>query len=156
MMMSATLEPAATFDVEAQEEALLAFLDTLPEAHQVTVRTLAHAWQGGGGVFQVGQWSIRLLVPEHAGQAGFTAGNLHRPRGEDDIPRLELCRIILENHGVDADQWLHWTDEFAELQHHGFDHEDRFPTVPISADLTDTEAARLALGLRDLARICLD
>lgn len=137
---------------DPDELALQAFLANLPEDGAVTGRTLAHGWQAGGGGLQVGQWAIRLLGPTGEGGAPFTAGTIHRPNG-DVQPRLELCRVILQNHGIGEDAWTHWSDEAADLAHHGFAATDKFPTVSLG-NLTPPEAVRLALGLRDLARMC--
>lgn len=141
---------------DPEEKALAAFLETLPSDRAVTVRTLAHAWQGGGGTLQVGQWAIRLLAAAGDGpNAGtFTAGTLHRPRDPDGTPRLELCRVILHNNGVPEAAWTHWSDEFADLAPRGFDPTAKFPTLPLDDALTPTDTARLAVGLRDLALLC--
>lgn len=119
------------------------FVAALPEAQATTLRTLAHAWEGGGGRLAVGTVAIRLQFgPE---ETPHTAGTLF---AKDT--RLELARIILEHHGLDADAWTHWSDEFADLAHHGFDASSKFPTLPLQ-HITATELARLVTGLRDLA-----
>lgn len=135
---------------EDAEKALAEFLAALPEASALTVRTLAHAWAGGGGELQVGHLAIRLLGGR---AAAFTAGTVHAPRGGQTAPVLELCRVLLESHGVPHDAWVHWSDGLAELQHHGFDPAARFPTLPLSPKVTAAEVARLATGLRDLAQM---
>ncbi len=125
------------------EEELAGFVDGLPGG--VNVRSLAHAWMSGGGDATVGKLTIRLLGK---GDAPFTAGTIHAPRGDSEHASLELSRVLLEQHGVD---WLHWSDEFADLAHHGFDPSARFPRVVLDDRITPAEMARLVVGLRDLA-----
>lgn len=144
--MTAPTTPSAT-----TEEALATFLDGLPEASALTTRTLAHAWVHGGGDLHVGRVAVRMTTgsAEHP----FTAATLHAPRGPETFPRLELCRAILESHGVSHDDWVHWSDEFADLAHHGFDPGAKFPALTLHPDVSPAEVARLATGLRDLARM---
>lgn len=136
---ASTMSP--TLAAPETEAALTTFLETVPSPDALPLRTLAHAWTGGGGALAVGKVAVRLLGD------GFTAGTLH---ARDGPARLELCRVLLEKHGVDADQWTHWSDEFADLAHHGFDHRAKYPSLPI-AHLSPAELARLVSGLRDLA-----
>lgn len=143
---------ATTTLSDATEEALAAFLDALPDDTAVTARTLAHAWAGGDGALQVGKVAVRMTQTGHDGRP-FTAATLHAPRGEESYPRLELCRAILESHGVPHDDWVHWSDEFADLAHHGFDPAAKFPSLLLVPEVTPAEVARLATGLRDLARM---
>jgi hypothetical protein len=131
------------------EDQLAGFLTSLPEAEAITARTLAHAWASGGGRLQVGRLSVRLT----SGDPGFTAGTLYAPHGAHVAPRLELCRVVLESRGVPHDAWVHWSDEFADLAHHGFDPAERFPALVLRSDVSPPEVARLAMGLRDLARM---
>lgn len=130
--------------------ALAAFLEAMPEAAAVQARSLAHAWLGGGAELAVGQHAVRLTAGQDPER--FTAATLHGPRG-DAPARLELCRVILEKHGVDGDAFMHWSDEFADLAHHGFDPAQKYPEVPLGPGLTDAELARLVTGLRDLAQM---
>lgn len=131
----------------AIEDELAGFVDALPGGSGVNVRSVVHAWMSGGGSAQVGKITIRLLS---GGDAPFTAGTIHAPRGESAHPALELSRVLLEQHGVD---WLHWSDEFADLAHHGFDAAAKFPTVAFDERLTASEVARLVSGVRDLAKM---
>jgi hypothetical protein len=131
------------------EDQLAEFLTGLPEAEAITARTLAHAWASGDGRLQVGRLSVRLI----AGDPPFTAGTLYAPHGDHATPRLELCRVVLESRGVPHDDWVHWSDEFADLAHHGFDPATRFPSLVLRSDVSAPEVARLAMGLRDLARM---
>ncbi len=124
------------------EEALEEFSASLGAAG-VNVRSIAHAWQSGGGRLAVGKLTIRLL----GGDPAFTAGTIHAPRG-DGHPDLELSRVLLEQHGVD---WTHWSDEFADLGHHGFDQSARFPRIAFDDAVSPGEIARLVTGVRDLA-----
>lgn len=130
-------------------DALGAFLDPLPEQEGTTLRSLARAWEGGGGRLAVGTVATRLQFgPEEAAHTGATLFI-----GRDGAgARLELARIILEHHGLDADGWTHWSDEFADLAHHGFDATAKYPTLPLQ-HVTATELARLVTGLRDLAKL---
>jgi hypothetical protein len=131
------------------ETALQAFLEPQPEHDGLGLRTLAHAWTSGGGQLQVGSLTVRLLA--NAGTENYTAGTLHPARGEKPA-RLELCRVLLEKHGVGEDRWTYWCDEFADLKAHGFQPTAKFPAADI-AQLTPTELVRLVMGLRDLARM---
>ncbi len=126
------------------EEELVGFIETLPAPSQVNVRSMVHAWQSGGGSIAVGKLTVRLL----AGDPSFTAGTIHAPRGETTDADLEISRVLLEQHGVD---WVHWSDEFADLAHHGFNQAARFPTIQFDAAVSPGEVARLVTGLRDLA-----
>lgn len=129
------------------EDDLATFVDALPGDSGVNVRSVVHAWMSGGGGAHVGKITIRLLS---AGDTPFTAGTIHSPRGEEPYPSLELSRVLLEQHGVD---WLHWSDEFADLRHHGFDAAAKFPAVAFDDQLTSGEMARLVSGIRDLAKM---
>jgi len=131
----------------AIEDRLTAFVDALPEDTGINARSVVHAWMSGGGDAQVGRLTIRLLSGR---DPPFTAGTIHAPRGDAVHPRLELSRVLLEQHGVD---WLHWSDEFADLKHHGFDAGAKFPTVTFDERLTAAEVARLVTGVRDLAKM---
>lgn len=131
---------------DGAEEALQAFLAAQQDPAAVRLRTLAHAWTGGGGSLQVGRHAVRLIGRDAAGR-DFTAGTLHAAP-----PRLELARVLLGTHGVAADAWLHWSDELVDLRRHGFDAGAKFPSVALDT-VTDVEIARLAIGLRDLARL---
>jgi hypothetical protein len=131
--------PAAT------EAALAAWLERLPGRTGVTVRTLVHAWASGGGSVQVGAVAIRLLARDAT-----TAAVVRAPRG-DAAPVLEFARVLLESHGVPHEAWVHWSDGFAALAHHGLDPAAKFPKLGLDADVSDAEVARLAAGLRDLA-----
>ncbi|MES2155014.1 MAG: hypothetical protein V4510_07750 [bacterium] len=128
------------------ETALLGFLQGLDPPVALPVRTIAHAWQGGGGNLAVGRLAIRLVAVDAQGRP-FTAGTLHAGAS----PRLELARVLLHAHGVSAASWTAWCDERPELPDAGFDPQAKFPRVELSS-LADTALARLALGARDLAR----
>ncbi len=126
--------------------AMPGFLAAFPEPLDVTARTLANAWSGGGGRLAVGSIATRLI----AGDPSFTAGTIVAPKG--DAPgHLEFSRVILERHGVGSDAWVHWSDEFADLAHHGFDQGAKYPRIPITNELSPAELVRLVQGLRDLA-----
>lgn len=130
----------------ASEVALRTFLQGLDQPIQLPIRTLAHAWQGGGGAIAVGRLTVRLVAVDAKGRP-FTAGTLHGGAG----PRLELARVLLDAHGVTHEVWTQWCDERPELRDAGFDPMGRFPRVNLDA-VSETDVARLALGLRDLAR----
>lgn len=129
---------------------LQAFLAPLEPAAALRLRTLAHAWQAAGGTLFVGRVSIRLLAPDGAGR-GFTAATLHQAHGTPPRPTLELGRVLLQAHGVTSAAWSDWCDERPELRTLGFDPEAKFPVVRLDA-ASDAALARLASGLRDLAR----
>lgn len=130
-----------------QPAPLAAFLGALPEPLRLAARTLAHAWEGGGGQLQVGQHVARLTGP---GDVPFTAAALHAAgRGP---ARLEFCRVILQSHGLPGAAWTHWSDDLADLQPLGFDPAAKFPALPLER-LGPAELARLAVALRDLARM---
>lgn len=137
----------ATTLISDREAALAAFLENMPEDAVLPARTLAHAWVSGGGGLSVGTAAVRLV----AGEPRFTAGTLHAPRAGRP-PRLELCRVILEKHGVPEAAWSHWSDDFVDLAPLGFDRNARFPRLELGG-LGTPETARLATGLRDLARM---
>jgi hypothetical protein len=123
---------------------LAQFLQGLPSGVALTARSLAHAWEGGGGSLQVGRVAVRL-VWEAKGQR-FTAGTiLATPHV------LELARATLRNQGHSDTEWRNWCDEQAELRDHGFDAEAKFPRIQLDG-LPAPVLARLATGLRDLAR----
>ncbi len=128
------------------EAALADFLASQPADAGLQMRSLTHAWTLGGGTFTVGKLAIRLL--DKAG--AFTAGTLYAERGGHPA-RLELGRVLLEKHGVTAERWTNWTDEFADLAHHGFEAGSKYPTLPLGPKLTPGELARLVSGMRDLA-----
>ena len=128
----------------ATEAELATFLEPLGDG-ALPARSLVHAWQSGGGDVQIGSVATRL-VGHHDGGT-FTAATLHARDAS-----LELCRVILERHGIAAAAWTHWSDEFADLAHHGFDARAKYPSIPL-APLTEAELARLVTGLRDLARL---
>lgn len=134
----------------ADEEALRAFVRTLPADVAPRARALAHAWTAAGGALHVGKVTVRLLATPPTGRP-FTAGTLHATH-PDHGACLELGRVLLLNHGVSAQDWSAWCDELAELAGHGFGRTDKFPTLPLHG-LPDPVAARLAQGLRDLGRL---
>lgn len=135
--------------VETKEPGLQEFLATIPPEAALRIRTLAHAWEGGGGRLFVGRFTVRLLAVDGAGRA-YTAGNLHRAHGDPPRPTLELGRTLLQLHGVTPTAWTEWCDERPDLPAHGFDAQAKFPLVRLDG-ITDATLARLALGLRDLA-----
>ncbi len=135
----------STVTTEDAEAALTAFVSKLPDPVGLQIRTLAHAWTLGGGAFTVGKVSIRLT-----GGEGFTAGTLHSAQNAQPA-RFELCRVILEKHGVSHEQWTYWADEFADLAHHGWQATAKYPVLPLGDHVTPGELARLVSGLRDLA-----
>ena len=138
--------------VQAPADAeLQAFLANCPAEAALRLRTLAHAWQGGGGRLFVGRLAIRCLAADAAGR-GFTAATLHTAHGEPPGPTLELGRVLLQVHGVAAADWTAWCDERPDLSALGFDGEAKFPVVRLDA-IPDATLARLALGVRDLARL---
>lgn len=132
------------------EDALAAFLADLPDDDALQARTLAHAWTSGGGDLAIGKVAVRLTASPDG--TPFTAGTIHAPRGETPA-RLELSRVLLEKHSVDADGFTHWSDEFADLAHHGFDPSQKFPALHLGEHVSPTELARLVTGLRDLAKM---
>ncbi len=129
-----------------QEDALATFIAGFDDC-AVTARTLAHAWTGGSGDLVVGSRATRLVV----GNPQFTAGTIYAPSGGPG--RLELSRVLMERHGLGNDQWTHWSDEFADLGHLGFDQGAKYPSLPITPDITPAELVRLVQGLRDLAKM---
>jgi len=137
--------------IQAKDPGLQEFLASLPPQDALRIRTLAHAWEGGGGRLFVGRFAIRLLAADGAGR-GFTAGNLHRAHGDPPRPTLELGRILLQLHGVSPSAWTEWCDERPDLPAAGFDPQAKFPVVRLDG-ITDATLARLAVGLRDLARL---
>ncbi len=143
---SATGMTPSTVTTPDAEAALTAFASAMPAEEGLQLRTLAHAWTLGGGTFSVGKVAVRLV----GGKDGFTAGTLYAARGEQPA-RLELCRVLLEKHGVPDDKWGYWVDEFADLGHHGFVATAKYPALSLGPHVTATELARLVSGLRDLA-----
>jgi hypothetical protein len=136
----------------SDEEALQAFLRTLPAEVAPRLRALAHAWTAAGGQLQVGRMTIRLVATA-ANEQAFTAGTLHASHNaHDGAPTLELCRVLLANHGLSPEDWTAWSDEMAELQAYGFVASSKFPTVNLAA-LPETSTLRLSQGLRDLGRL---
>jgi hypothetical protein len=132
------------------ETALKAFLQTMPGPAALNIRTLAHAWEMGGGQLHVGARTVRLLARD-ARQRPFTAGTLHAGLGTPAEPVLELSRVILQAHGVGAAAWADWCDERPDLAAFGFDGQDKFPQVRLGL-IGEAAMTRLTLGLRDLAR----
>ncbi|MCA1818452.1 MAG: hypothetical protein ABR562_03825 [Thermoplasmatota archaeon] len=137
--------------LQAPDNSLQPFLSSLAPDAGLRLRTLAHAWQGGGGGLYVGRLALRLLAPDGTGRT-FTAGTLHVAHGEPPKPSLELGRILLQSHGIGAAAWREWCDERPDLRVHGFDGDAKFPVVRLDS-LPDAALARLASGLRDLARL---
>lgn len=135
------------------EEALNGFLEDLPQDLALHVRSLAHAWASGDGRLQVGRLAIRLLAGT---EPTYTCCVIHAPRGDQPMPSLEFARVLMEKHGIDHDRWVHWSDEFADLAHRGLDPTAKFPTVRLGRDIQPGEIARLATGLRDLAKMAGD
>lgn len=140
----------ATNVATVPDPALQALLAPLDPPVAVRLRTLANAWQAGGGALLVGRVAIRLLAPGSDGRP-FTAGTIH-PGHDAVAPRLELARVLLQNHGVGEQAWSDWCDERPELRSLGFSRTVKFPAVTLDA-IPDAVLARLALGLRDLARM---
>lgn len=142
------------------ETALRSFLSTLPEPSGLPVRTLAHAWQAAGGGVQVGRVAVRLGVRGVDGRS-FTAATLQAPGAERSGLRpgmarngaaLEVARVLLSNHGVSAADWRAWCDNLADLELRGFETEAKYPAIELD-HLPETDVARLAQSLRDLARL---
>ena len=133
-------------DESPAEAALQTFLSGMEPGAALPLRTLAHAWQGGGGQLAVGRLAIRLVAVDAKGRP-FTAGTLHAA----GAPRLELARVLLDAHGVAPDNWTAWCDERPELRDAGFDPQARFPRIHLDA-IGEGALARLAMGTRDLAR----
>jgi hypothetical protein len=131
---------------QADEAALHAFLATLPGDAALNGRTLAHAWTAAGGTLQVGKLTTRFVAM--ANGKPYTAATLHAA----ETPRLELARILLQNHGLTETDWTSWCDERAELSAHGFDPAAKYPALPLS-NLPPATLARRTLGLRDLCRL---
>lgn len=143
-----------------EEDALQAFLASLPPTNAIAVRTLAHAWQAAGGHLQVGRITIRLTTTGSNGRQ-FTAATLHatgppdRPErrpAERPGPWLEIGRVLLVNHGIAAGDWTAWSDDLADLQLHGFEAANKYPSLSLD-QLPETHVARLAQALRDLGRL---
>jgi hypothetical protein len=130
-----------------QEPELQAFLATRDPTLGLRLRTLAHAWTTAGGSLLIGRHAVRLVGKGAAGNT-FTAGTL---RDRDGHAELELSRVLLQGNGVSLEAWQAWCDERADLRTHGFAPTAKFPTVRLDA-LPDGALARLAVGLRDLAR----
>lgn len=137
-----TLEDPAT---------LQGFLDRLPHDARLPARTVVHAWMHAGGQVRIGRVAVRLLGQD-AGATPFTAGTVHAPT-DGRAPFLELCRVILQGHGVGEAEFTHWADELAHLQHLGFEPTAKFPAVPLDGRLVAADMASLAGALRDLARM---
>lgn len=133
--------------MQRADDGLAQFLAAFPDPVGITARTLAHAWTGGGGDLVIGSKATRLVV----GDPAFTAGTIVAPGA--GAGHLELSRILLERHGLSNDAWQHWSDEFADLAHRGFDPNAKYPRLPITDDLSPAELVRLVQGLRDLARM---
>jgi hypothetical protein len=133
-----------------QPHPLQAFLAECPPEAALRLRTLAHAWEGGGGQLHVGRLAVRLLASDGRGHS-FTAATLHRRHGEHGAA-LELGRVLLQAHGLAGQAWTAWCDELADLRAYGFDPDAKFPVVRVT-ELPDASLARLALGVRDLARL---
>jgi len=129
------------------EARLQAFLERLPEGSRLPARTVAHAWAHGGGRLRTGRVAVRLTGGE---ALAFTAATIHAP-SRQERPYLEVCRVILQNHGVAPAGFRHWADELADLQELGFDPQAKFPTVPLDDALDPPRLARLAGAVRDLA-----
>ena len=139
-----------TVQTPSPDGSLQAFLANADPQAALRLRTLANAWQGGGGHLFVGKIAIRLLGADAQGR-GFTAGTLHHAHGEPPGPNMELGRVLLQAHGVTPAIWTEWCDERPELRPLGFDRNAKFPMVRLDA-MPDADLARLASGLRDLAR----
>jgi hypothetical protein len=127
------------------ERALQEHIANLPEQQALAVRTISHAWTGGGGSILVGRVAIRLTST--SGNQTYTAATIRSDRAE-----LEIARVLLEGHGVTSEDWLHWSDDLAELRPHGFDPAAKYPTIRY-ATLSDINLARLVGAVRDLARL---
>ncbi|MEA3203979.1 MAG: hypothetical protein QOI63_1659 [Thermoplasmata archaeon] len=141
--------PPTAAALAPQEPELQAFLAGLEPATALRVRTLAHAWALAGGSLAIGRLSIRLLGAGADPAHPYTAATLHARAG---TAALELSRVLLHAHGVGPEVWQEWCDERAELRAHGFVPQAKFPAVRLDG-LGDPAIVRLALGLRDLARM---
>lgn len=117
------------------------FIASLPEAHQTTVKTLIGGWTAGGGDIDVGKVSLRLRAKY--GTQHITAGTITNKEPH----QLELCRVVLENHGMTNDEWIHWSDDLADIPE--FDASAKYPVIPLNQPLP--EVLRIAQDLRDLA-----
>lgn len=144
----------------SDENALRSFLANLPETSGLPVRTLAHAWQAAGGGMQVGRVTVRLGVRAVDGRS-FTAATLHAPGAERSGIRaglarsgaaFEVARVLLTNHGVSPADWRAWCDNLADLELRGFEADAKYPAIELD-DLPETDVARLAQAVRDLARL---
>lgn len=129
------------------EEALQAWLAAFEPAVAIQVRSLAHAWAGGGGRLEIGKLAVRLLPPSP--DAAYTVGFLHAATARGPS-RLELCRVLVARHTGD-DAWVHWSDELVDLAAHSFDPAAKYPEIPLAEPLPPAALARLVVGLRDLA-----
>lgn len=136
-----------TASVATAESDLQAFLAGLDAPTAVRVRTLAHAWTIAGGGLAVGRLSVRLTAGDPAHP--YTAATLH---ARANTSALELSRVLLGTHGVTSEAWQEWCDERPELRGHGFEPNAKFPAIRLDG-LGDAAVVRLALGLRDLARL---
>ncbi|MHB8633162.1 MAG: hypothetical protein ACYDBQ_04215 [Thermoplasmatota archaeon] len=136
------MSPETTLAPDAD---LAGFLAGVAAHERPAMRSLALAWQAAGGQIHLGRHVVRLLA-NHAGRL-FTAGTLHAQPA-----RLELAHALLATHGLDAPRWQAWNDERPELATHGFDAAAKFPSVEL-ARLPEGARMRLALGLRDLAKL---
>lgn len=132
--------------IVAPEPELQAFLASRDPTLALRLRTLAHAWATAGGTLLVGRHAVRLV--SQGRNAPYTAGTL---RVRDGHAELELSRVLLQGNGVSLEAWQAWCDERPDLRAHGFAPSAKFPTVRLDA-LPDGALARLAVGLRDLAR----
>ena|SRR5688572_2946453 len=134
-----------TLVADDAERALREHVAALPPERALAVRSLSHAWMGGGGTIAVGRLAVRLTASR--GGAPFTAATLRTDRGE-----LEIGRAVVQAHGVSPEEWLHWSDDLAELRPNGFDAMAKYSAIRLDG-LGDANLARLVGALRDLARL---
>ncbi|MGB1697297.1 MAG: hypothetical protein ACPHK8_02740 [Thermoplasmatota archaeon] len=121
------------------DESSLGFLEKLPKEHQSIAKALLTGWQAGGGTVDAGKIAARLRATR--GGKTFTAGTL-------TADRLELSRVVLEANGMQPDDWIHWSDDLADIPE--FDQAAKYPVIPFPQPLP--EVLRIAQDLRDLAR----
>lgn len=121
------------------DESSQGFLETLPKEHRSIAKALLTGWQAGGGIVDAGKIAARLRSTRDG--KTFTAGTL-------TADRLELSRVVLEANGLPHEEWIHWSDDLADIP--GFDQGAKYPIVPFPQPLP--EVLRMAQDLRDLAR----
>ncbi len=124
------------------DDALQKALAQLDEQPRLAARTIANAWESAGGTVKPGKVAVRLIG--HQGDSPFTAATLFCSDA-----RLELCRVIMEHHGLPPEAFQHWADEILDIAI-GFDPSAKYPSLPL--DLDPARLVRVVNSIRDLAQ----